>query len=229
VLQYVADHFPTAGLAPVCGAMAEFHRHRAAQGHLHSAARRQRACWRERLRARQGGAAARLSRQAFCRSRIPAGEIQCRRCVSRDGAELEPGERNRARRMAECADLLQAHDEAAKHRPRDRRGARALRGGDGAQEGCLGCERGFALGGGTCGNASRSFRPECFKERPFEASRSAERLRVKTSPQSEGGGALTEHPCSKQKLALHQRPARLFRPHSSSSPPAGAQGLSGQA
>ena len=63
VLQYVADHFPAAGLAPSGGpgalqaaAMAELHRHRAAQGDLHPAPRREGPCRREGLRAREGGA-----------------------------------------------------------------------------------------------------------------------------------------------------------------------------
>ena len=71
VLQYVADHFPAAGLAPSGGpgalqaaAMAELHRHGAAQGNLHSAARREGTCRREGLRAREGGAPPWLSRSA---------------------------------------------------------------------------------------------------------------------------------------------------------------------
>ena len=130
ILQYVAERFPDANLAPkggierarlqqwLCFIGTELHK-----AHLHAAARPQGAGGGEGLRA----GARRLRASTFSRSISPAANscstLQRRRRVSVHGAELDTRGADRSVEMAGRQGLSRPHAQAAEHRARLGRGS----------------------------------------------------------------------------------------------------------
>jgi glutathione S-transferase len=141
ILQYVAARFPAANLAPRSGVerarlqqWLSFIGTEFAQGDLHSAARPQGAGEAKAYAAGLADARFGILEKHLAGPRIPARHIQHRGRVPRHGAELDARGADRPREMAEREGLSQPHPQAAEHRARLGRRARALYRGAGAPQ-----------------------------------------------------------------------------------------------
>src|SRR5215467_11358503 len=116
-------------------AMAVLHRHRAAQGPVHAAARQGRAGRGEVVHAGKISLAARPSRQASQGPRVPARPFQRGGCVSDHRAELEHGDAHDRLRQISGGEGLSGTDEEASGGSESARGrVRALQGRDRASQ-----------------------------------------------------------------------------------------------